>query len=97
MVVWNWIIHVLGVDTQQSRWYDFWSGIATQGSILLLGIGALRRHNCHVHRCWRFGRHPVPGTSIVTCAKHHPVLRDRRVTVEHVNDAYARGEGSGRR
>lgn len=31
----------MGLDTQQSYWYDFWSGIATQGSVIV-GYIALR-------------------------------------------------------
>ena len=37
----HWLAHVMGLDTQQSYWYDFWSGIATQGSVIV-GYIALR-------------------------------------------------------
>jgi hypothetical protein len=53
-------------------WYGFWSGFAADvpliGGAYLLG----RKHNCHVHGCWRVGRHPVDGTSYIVCRRHHP-------------------------
>lgn len=27
-----WLLHVTGIDTQQSYFYDFWSGIAASGA-----------------------------------------------------------------
>jgi hypothetical protein len=32
----------------------------------------LRRHNCHVHRCWRLAWHPHPDHGHPVCKKHHP-------------------------
>lgn len=70
------LMHVLGVDDVSGPWYGFWSGIGSDLSELagLLTVAWLfwRRHNCHVHRCWRIGRHPVAGTGYVVCARHHP-------------------------
>jgi len=37
----HWLAHIMGLDTQQSYWYDFWSGIATQASVVV-GYIALR-------------------------------------------------------
>lgn len=68
----RWLAHILGVDTQQSWPYDFWSGFATQGSVILAACGMYRRHNCHARWCWRIGHHPVAGTHFVTCRLHHP-------------------------
>lgn len=82
------VLHILGIDTQQSYWYDFWSGIATQASLLFAAIAVLRRCNCHVHRCWRIGRHPVGGTSWQVCRRHHPA--DGRVSHGDVIDAHRR-------
>jgi hypothetical protein len=65
-----WLLHLTGIDTQQSRFYDFWSGIATQLS-LIGGMVALYRHkNCYVRRCWRLG-HPDPEHNHPACRKHH--------------------------
>lgn len=64
------LLHITGIDTQQSPWYDFWSGIATQGSIII-GVGAAVRHkNCHVKGCWRLG-HIDPVHNHPACRKHH--------------------------
>ncbi|HVU74528.1 MAG TPA: hypothetical protein VHE83_16300 [Mycobacteriales bacterium] len=63
-------VNIFGTDS--GGWYAFWSGFA-QGVPLFGGLYLLaRKHNCHVHRCWRIGRHPVDGTSYVTCRTHHP-------------------------
>jgi hypothetical protein len=32
----------------------------------------LRKHNCHVHRCWRLQWHPHPDHGHPVCKKHHP-------------------------
>ena len=32
----------------------------------------LRRHNCHVNRCWRLAWHPHPEHGHPVCRKHHP-------------------------
>jgi len=54
----NLLAHIFGLDN------DF-GLLAITGSLL-------RKHNCHVHRCWRLGRHQVEGTAHVVCRKHHP-------------------------
>lgn len=68
----GWLLHVTGIDTQSSPYYDFWSGIGpvlfTQGSILLVYY---RHHNCQEKWCWRLG-HPDPATNQPVCNKHHP-------------------------
>lgn len=67
------LLHVLGCD--QGAWYGFWSGLGNDlGGVALLGglAALLRRHNCHVHTCWRMGRHRVEGTEWTVCRKHHP-------------------------
>lgn len=66
----HFILHVTGIDTQQSPWYDFWSGIATQGAFLAAIIAGYRNKNCHKKWCPRLGQidpvhhHPA-------CKKHH--------------------------
>ena len=71
----HWLIHILGIDTQQSWAYDFWSGIATQASLLLAGAAIVRKHNCHHPWCPRISRHTVDGTP--WCDHHHQDARKR--------------------
>lgn len=71
----GWLAHILGLDDMAGRWYGFWSGFGSDlGEIAIIGglISIVRRHNCHVHHCWRVGRHPVQGTPHVVCRRHHP-------------------------
>lgn len=64
----RWLAHVLGIDTQHSYFYDFWSGVATQAGVLLAGAGWFHKHNCHARGCWRIGKHVVDGTP--WCSRH---------------------------
>lgn len=72
------LAHILGLDTQAGRWYTFWSGVGSDiGEIAVFGalVGLIRKHTCHVHRCWRLGRLEVAkgdGTKHVVCRRHHP-------------------------
>lgn len=84
----NWLAHVLGVDDVSGRWYGFWSGFGSDlGELAIVGglVTLVRHRNCHVHRCWRLGRHPVAGTQFTVCRRHHP---DGHVTHEHVLAAH---------
>lgn len=63
--------HLLGLDGT-GGWYGFWSGLGGDASILAAPAVLLRRHNCHVHRCPRLGRHPIADTEFVVCRRHHP-------------------------
>jgi hypothetical protein len=80
--------------------YSFWSGSASDiGEVtLVFGLGAFlgawwRKHNCHVHRCWRLQWHPHPAHGHPVCGKHHPFgqgradhLHERHHTLEaHAN------------
>jgi hypothetical protein len=76
---WHWLIHWTGSDygLQYGKWsfYGFWSGFGSDLGELTIIAGLLavyRKHNCHVRGCWRLARFPVPGTSYVTCRRHHP-------------------------
>jgi hypothetical protein len=74
--------HFLGLDG--AEWYAFWSGAgADLGQLALIGgaITLYRKHNCHVHRCWRLGKFPIDGTPWVVCHRHHP---DGRPTEAHI-------------
>lgn len=68
----NWIGHILGLDDAGGGWYLFWSGFAADLGMFAAIAAYLRKHNCHQHRCWRIGRHPIDGTPFVVCRKHHP-------------------------
>lgn len=80
----NWFLHVLGVDNVSGRWYGFWSGFAGDLGILATPVVLLRRHNCHVRRCPRLGRHPVTGTTYMVCRRHHP---DEHPSADEVREA----------
>ena len=69
------LLHWLGIDTASGPWYAFWSGFGSDlGELAVVGalLNVARRHNCHVHGCWRVGRHQVEGTPHVVCRRHHP-------------------------
>jgi hypothetical protein len=70
----HWLEHFLGMDMSGDP-YGFWSGFGSDLSELAI-FGALlamvRKHNCHVHGCWRIGRFPVDGTTWTVCRRHHP-------------------------
>ena len=75
----TWLLHWLAVHTgtinESGPYYGFFSGFGSDlGEIAIVGglISIYRRHNCHVHGCWRVGRHQVTGTSHVVCRRHHP-------------------------
>lgn len=66
------LLHVLGIDNVSGRWYGFWSGFGSDLGLIAAGAAFLRHRNCHVHGCWRLGRHPVEGTPYQVCRRHHP-------------------------
>ena len=64
------LLRVLGVDDLSGPWYGFWSGFA--GDLVYLGIfwALVKKHNCHVNRCWRIGRFTAGEYRV--CRRHHP-------------------------
>ena len=62
--------HFFGIDTQSSPYYDFWSGVATQATLIFSAIGIYRHNNCHRRGCLRLGHKPPDGHFPV-CKKHH--------------------------
>lgn len=87
--MWWWIGHILGLDDPSGPWYLAWSGFVgdlSYLSVLGAGIVVIRKHQCHVKRCWRAGRHSAG--QFVVCRKHHPTLPDGAPThaevAEHV-------------
>lgn len=71
----HWLLHFLGLDSASGPAYLAWSGAGGDlGELAIAGalIAVIRRHNCHAARCWRIGRHKVPGTDFICCARHTP-------------------------
>jgi hypothetical protein len=90
----GWLLHWLTVHTGSSNTpgapanYNFWSGFGSDlGELALIGglVAIYKRHTCHVHRCWRIGRHQVEGTPHVVCRKHHP---DGHLTAGDIHAAH---------
>jgi hypothetical protein len=56
--------------------YNFVSGPLADITLVTAFLGTLylflRKHNCHVHRCWRLAWHPHPDHGHPVCKKHHP-------------------------
>lgn len=90
----HWLQHVLGLDNPSGPWELFWSGFGSdlgEWTIAATPFVLWRRHNCHVKRCWRIGRHRVEGTPFVVCRRHHP---DDHVTAQDVAAAAAKARGA---
>lgn len=84
------ILHVLGIDTQQSYWYDLWSGIATQGTVLFAGLSIYRRSLCKKRWCVRFGHYDFTdyeGVKHKLCWHHHPDVTHKH---DHLDAMLAR-------
>lgn len=92
----HWLFHVFGLDKSTGPWYLWWSGFGgTVERLVELGVlGGLlyRRHNCHVHHCWRIGHFPVEGTPYWVCKKHHPEIDGAKLTHEHIIRAHRRAQ-----
>lgn len=93
----HWLAHILGLDGP-SYWNFFWSGFGSclnEFSIPVAVVVFWYHHTCTVNSprfCWRLG-HPVVGTALRACRKHHPAV-PKRVTAEHVAQAH-RDAGGG--
>jgi hypothetical protein len=78
MDLWHQILEFFGVIGESGKGYGFWSGVGSDiGELGIIGGLAVlvRHHVCHVHRCWRVGRHQTPGegnTVHTVCKRHHP-------------------------
>lgn len=70
----RWLAHILGIDTQGSYWYAFYSGVGAKlipnPGELVLAFLWYRHHTCHERGCLRLGKHQLDGTPY--CTKHHP-------------------------
>lgn len=95
----TWLLHILGIDSESSRWYAWWSGAGSDlGEFALFGaaVAFYRRHTCHVDDprfCWRWAAHPVAGTPFRACRKHHPQVPDR-VSAEDIHAAHRDAQAS---
>ena len=78
-------LRILGLTDASGGWYLFWSGVF--GDVTIFGAGVLlyRKHNCHVHRCWRISRHVTPEGHAV-CRTHNP---DGHLTHAHLLHLHA--------
>jgi hypothetical protein len=87
------LAHVFGSDGRS--WYNFWSGFGADiGEVAFIGaaVGVYRKHNCHVHRCWRIAKQQVVGTSWMVCHHHHPEGRPTADQVAQVHSKILRAE-----
>lgn len=60
--------------------YQFWSGIGSDFSevTILAGLAGLYyKHNCHVKKCPRIGKHIIKGSPY--CTKHLEGVRNGKV------------------
>ena len=68
----HFLLHALEWPYADPDGYNIFSGPLP----MALGLGAFgawwRKHNCHVHKCWRLQWHPHPEHGHVVCRKHHP-------------------------
>ena len=90
-----WFMGLYPVPAGTPVMYQFWSGFFIV-LISLVTSNWLRRHNCHVHRCWRTGRYPVADGAFLVCRHHSPdpAVRERRVTHEHVMSLHRKHTGT---
>jgi len=87
----RWVLHVLGVDNLSGPWYGFWSGAGSDiGELAIVGglVTLVKHRTCHVHRCWRLGRHQILGTLYTVCRRHHP---DGHLTASQVAESQVSG------
>ena len=84
--VFDWLYHAARWTWHDPDGYNIISGPLADITLLGGAYAILRRHNCHVQRCWRIGRHQVAGTTYLVCRKHHP---DPSPTAEQVMAAAA--------
>ena len=85
--MWHDIGAFLGLNDASGVSYLFWSGFFADLALFGGALLFIRRHQCHVRGCWRFGAHPIAGGTITVCYKHHPGLPDK-ITSEVVRDMH---------
>lgn len=93
--MWHWLAQFFGFTAGggNGAHYLFWSGAGSDIAELAIAgslIALVRKHNCHVHGCWRIGRHPVEGTPYLVCRHHHPggaVTREQILSAHRAHQA----------
>lgn len=91
--------HGIGIDTQTSLEYAFFSGFGAwlSSTLGLSGIiAALIHHvNCHADGCWRIGKFPVAGGQYKVCGKHHREVtgHPRKLTIEFLRQLHLEHHG----
>lgn len=65
----EWLSEFLGL-TGTGPWFNFWSGLGSDLSMFGAVAVFAYKHNCHVKKCWRFGKVAVDGHTV--CWRHHP-------------------------
>jgi hypothetical protein len=91
-VIWHLLGFDYGLPYGHFAWYNAWSGFGSDiGEVAIVGglVTIVRQHNCHVHKCWRLGRHQVHGTPHKVCRRHHP---DGHLTHAAVLKAHAEAQ-----
>jgi hypothetical protein len=87
----------LGTTNGSGRWYLWWSGMFGNLTIFAALVVFYRKHNCHVHGCWRLGRHAAQdadGVEHVVCRSHHPDLgKDHHLLAHHLVGTRPAGSG----
>jgi hypothetical protein len=85
----------LGTVDGGGRWYLWWSGMFANVTIFAAVLIFYRKHNCHIHRCWRLGRHTAVdanGIEHTVCKRHHPDLgKHHHLLPEHLIGRSATG------
>lgn len=89
--------HLIGIDSQATQFYAFFSGFGTWVLALAgysgLVITLLRALNCHEVSCWRIGRFPVAGGRYKVCGRHHGDItghHPRHLTVQFLRAVHER-------
>jgi hypothetical protein len=87
-----WFLGMYPVPAGTSPLYQFWSGFYIV-LISLVTSNWLRKHNCHVERCWRTGRYPVADGTFMVCRRHHPehMVRHGKISFEHLAHLHEHG------
>lgn len=65
----EWLTQFLGLSGS-GPWFNFWSGFGSDLSMFGAVAVFAYKHNCHVKKCWRFGKVAVDGHTV--CWRHHP-------------------------
>lgn len=98
----HWLMHTGGVDTQNSYFYDFVSGVGpmllTAVSVIAIfatAVAAYRRWSCRrSFWCPRHGHYPLTdpdtGETRSFCHVHHPGVTRKHWKPHHVEDVWRR-------